>query len=46
MYAVKDDGSFRHVDSDMDLIEDETFYEVLPQWVLDKLSEWRRANFG
>ncbi|WLG43219.1 hypothetical protein [Pseudomonas sp. FP1740] len=35
MYAIMANGSYRAIDEWMELMEGETLYEVVPQWVYD-----------
>ena len=44
MFAIRSDGSFRAVTPDMELVDGETRYDVLPQWVEDILANWRANN--
>lgn len=34
-YAIRPDGSWRAVSTDMQLLDDEVFYQEVPQWALD-----------
>ncbi|WP_339539083.1 hypothetical protein [Pseudomonas sp. RA_15y_Pfl2_54] len=38
-YAIKENGQFRAVAGDMELTEDETLYEQVPQWLIDFLEQ-------
>lgn len=43
-YAVRENGSFRAVSTEMTLDDGEVFYDELPQWVIDLLSNQAELN--